>query len=159
MLLYSTSDCLLCSHAVLIHCRNQGTGKNCAGGPDDLPGGPRCLGPDSTKLGLCCDATRTEHNCLTLLGDGSDWHDPIAAIAMLRQQSANGTTVPTCGQIRINGVTQSPFCCDQMDLPHCPTAAAAAVESQSALPAQLTETHDPTGQVCVVRAASLNLTP
>ena len=64
-------------------------------------------------------------NCLTLLGDGSD---PAATLGMHHE---NNPSAPTCAQVMYDRQTLSPFCCDEMDLPNCPTA---AVESMGSPP-------------------------
>ena len=117
-----------------ICCRNIGTGKNCAAVSDGA-GGPKCPG---SQIGLCCAALEKSNNCLTLLSDGSD---PAATFATLDQGNQENTP-PTCAQVMYDGQTLSPFCCDEMDLPNCPTA---AVESKGSPPELINA-----GQGCVV---------
>ncbi|KAL0030686.1 hypothetical protein WJX77_002136 [Trebouxia sp. C0004] len=114
---------------------NIGTGKNCAAVSDGA-GGPKCQG---SQIGLCCTASESSNNCLTLLGDGSD---PAATFATLNQvKQENNPSAPTCAEVMYGGQSLSPFCCDEMDLPNCPTA---AVESMGAPPEQISG-----GQGCV----------
>ena len=87
-------------------CRNQGTGKNCAQASDGA-GGPTC---NSQQVGLCCDASETSENCLTLFGD-----PPLQALT-----ASDGSSAPRCADQSGAGPDHlSPFCCQEMDLPDC----------------------------------------
>ena len=140
--MYSTALCvkqrLRATYKARICRRNIGTGKNCAAVSDGA-GGPNCPG---SQIGLCCAASESSQNCLTLLSDGSD---PAATFATVDQGSQENTP-PTCAEVMYDGQTLSPFCCDEMDLPNCPTA---AVESMGAPVEQLTDGLSG-GQSCVV---------
>lgn len=126
----------VCVVSACSRCRNIGTGKNCAAA-SDAAGGPTCQG---SQIGLCCSALESSQNCLTLLGDGSDPRATLGQFVGDRQTS--NPTVPACSQIQLGGQALSPFCCDEMDLPNCDSA---AVESQGS-PADLIAR----GQGCVV---------
>ncbi len=124
---------IVCSGDCAICCRNIGTGKTCAAVSDGA-GGPKCSG---SQVGLCCAALESSSNCLTLLGDGSD---PAATLGLFTHE--NNPSAATCAQVMLGGQPLSPFCCDEMDLRNCPTA---AVESMGSPPVLISA-----GQGCVV---------
>ena len=78
-----------------LRCRNQGTGKGCIKASDGAAG-PTCSAP---KVGLCCDESETYGNC-----------EPAAGQPCASYGGAGPTPL-------------TPFCCDEMDLPGCYSAA------------------------------------
>ncbi|KAL0022038.1 hypothetical protein WJX77_008455 [Trebouxia sp. C0004] len=95
--------CLTCSEALA---ENQGTGKNCIKASDG-PGGPKC---QSSQIGVCCDASFHNDNCLTILG----------ATAENADSSLPAGSLPSCASF--SSATAEPlsaFCCDEMDVPDC----------------------------------------
>lgn len=95
-----------------------GTGRNCVAAADAI-GGPKC---QDSQVGLCCNSGPSSHSCLTLFGDG-----PIPVTTLGRFDETSNPTVPTCAQVHYGGEALKPFCCDEMDLPTCTSA---AVESK-----------------------------
>lgn len=75
----------------LLLCRFQGTGRGCVTASEGSNGAV-CQAP---KLGLCCDTSQTNQNCLTAMGKRCDTYTPFGP-----------------GPVKA-------FCCDAMDLPGC----------------------------------------